>query len=146
MKKGLLMGFAVVASVATLTGCNTTGTKTLKCTRESSTDGFSNKVVETYTFKKNKIIKAENKTVVKLSGDSTQYYNDYKASADKAVEQYKEKKGATAKIATNNTDEITITATLDVSKMSDSDIKSYRLDESIESMNDKLTKEGYTCK
>ena len=146
MKKGLLMGLAVVASVATLTGCNMANTKTLKCTSTASNDGFNNEVTKTFTFKNNKITKLEDKSVVKLSGDNTQYFNDYKSSAEKTVEQFKSVTGATAKVSTNNSSEITITVDYNADKMSESERQTYSLNESIESTQDKLTKEGYTCK
>lgn len=146
MKKGIIMGFVLATSAAVLTGCSTSTSQKLTCTQNSTYDGYTNEVTRKIEFKNYNITKITDKSVIKLSGDKAQYYNDYKASAEKAVEQYKTVNGVDVKADSNGSSEVSTTITYNPEKMSVNDKELYGLNENYDSIKDKLTKQGYTCK
>ena len=145
MKKGILTSAALVLSLAALTGCTTgTKTKTLTCKQTTTTGGFTSEDYVKYTLKDNVITTATKKDTVKVEGDYVQYLDEYKTSAKNAVDEYNKLSGFSAKVDSDNSS-VTVTVTLDKSKMTESDITTYSMNESYESMKDKLTANGYTC-
>ena len=146
MKKGLLIGFVFATSAALLTGCSTSTSQKLTCTQNSTYDGDTNEVTKKIDFKNYNITKITDKSVIKLSGDKAQYFNDYKSSSEKVVDQYKTVNGIDVKSSTNGSSEITTTITYDPEKMSVNDKDLYGLNENYDSIKEKLTKQGYTCK
>ncbi len=146
MKKGLLTSAALVLSVAALTGCSVgSKTKTLTCTQTTTSGGFTSEDYMKFTFKDNVITNATKKATVKVEGDYAQYIDEYKTSAKNAVDEYNKQSGFSAKVDSDDKS-VTVTLTLDKSKMSESDITTYSMNESYESMQDKLNASGYTCK
>lgn len=146
MKKGILMGIAMATSVVALTGCSTSTTQKLTCTQNSTYDGYTDEVSKKIDFKDYKITKITEKRVIKLSGDKVQYFNDYKTSSESTVERYKTISGIDAKSTTNGTSDVTTTITYNPDKMSANDKELNGLNENYDSIKDKLTKQGYTCK
>ena len=146
MKKGILMGFALATSATILTGCSTSTSQKLTCTQNSTYDGYTNEVTKKIEFKDYNITKITDKSVIKLSGDKAQYFNDYKSSSEKVVEQYKSVNGVDVKSDSNGSSEVTTTITYNPEKMSVNDKELYGLNENYDSIKDRLTKQGYTCK
>lgn len=144
MKKGILMSAALVLTVATLTGCGSSK-KTLTCTKESSDNGFTNNDKVVYEFEKDRVAKATQTATITAEGDYAQYIENYKDSAQQAVDSYNNIDGISAKVEeSNNT--ISVIVEMTPSQMSESDYTLYNMGESYDSMEVILTKQGYTCK
>jgi hypothetical protein len=143
MKKRILMSAALVLTLATLTGCNSSKTKTLTCTEKKSTDGFEKEEKWVYKFKDNRVSSATLTSTITAGGDYSQYIENYKTDAEKAADSYEKVNGVSAKVS-QKSNKVTITVKFDTSKMEEADIDAYNLNESTESLPTVL--EGYTCK
>ena len=143
MKKRILMSAALVLTLATLTGCNSSKTKTLTCTEKKSDGGFEKEEKWVYKFKDNRVSSATLTSTITAGGDFSQYIEDYKTDAEKAADSYKKVSGVSAKVS-QKSNKVTITVKFDTSKMEEADIDAYNLNESTESLPTIL--EGYTCK
>lgn len=145
MKKGIITGVALVAVLATLTGCGKSEKK-LTCTNTTSNDsGFSTSEELVYKFKDNRVTTAKITQTIVAEDDYAKYIDDYKQSAETAVENYNKTKGISAKVDTGS-NKVSVTIDLKASEMDDNEKTSYELDESYESMKDRKTEQGYTCK
>lgn len=143
MKKRILMSAALVLTLATLTGCNSSKTKTLTCTEKKSDGGFEKEEKWVYKFKDNRVSSATLTSTITAGGDFSQYIEDYKTDAEKAADSYEKVSGVSAKVS-QKSNKVTITVKFDTSKMEEADIDAYNLNESTESLPTIL--EGYTCK
>ena len=143
MKKGILMSAALVVTLATLTGCSSSKTKTLTCTEKKSDGGFEKEEKWVYKFKDNRISSATLTSTITAGGDYSQYIEDYKTDAEKAADSYKKVNGVSAKVS-QKSNKVSITVKFDTSKMDEADIDAYNLNESSESI--EVVLEGYTCK
>ena len=146
MKKGLLMGLVLTASAVVLSGCSTSTTQKLTCTQKSTYDGYTSEVTKKIDFKNYNITKVTEKRVINFSGDKTQFFNDYKSYSEKTIEQYKAINGIDVKSDSNGSTEVITTITYNSDKMSVNDKELYSMNENYDSIKDKLTKQGYTCK
>ena len=145
MKKGIIVGVALVACVATLTGCSKSNKK-LTCTQVTdSGNGFYNNEEMVYKFKNNKITSAKITQTIVAENDYAKYIDDYKQNAEKAVNNYNETKGISAKVETGS-NKVSVIVDLKPSDMDENEKTSYELDESYESMKAKRADQGYTCK
>lgn len=143
--KRILMSAALVITLATLTGCNSSKTKTLTCTQSKSDNGFTNEEKLVYKLKNNKITTATMTTTIIAEGDYAQYIEDYKTGAKEAADSYNTLNGVSAKVEENG-NKVSVVVDFDAEKMSEDDYTLYNMGESYESLNDKLTNAGYTCK
>lgn len=143
MKKRILMSAALVITLATLTGCNSSKTKTLTCTSSSTQGGFSNETKWVYKLKDNRVSTATQTLTITAEGDYAQKVEDYKNNAQQAADTYNKVKGLSAKVE-QKSNKIILTVTYNTADMEESDIDSYHLNESSESLPTIL--EGYTCK
>lgn len=143
MKKRILMSAALVITLATLTGCNNSKTKTLTCTQSSSQGGFSTESKWSYKLKDNRVSTATLTSTITAEGDYAQKVEDYKNDAQQAADTYNKVKGLSAKVD-QKSNKIVLTVTFNTADMEESDIDAYHLNESSESLPTIL--EGYTCK
>lgn len=143
MKKRILMSAALMITLATLTGCGSK--KTLTCTQTTSDSGFANSDKVVYKFEKDKVSSAKQTSSITVEGDYAQYIEDYKKSAQEAVDSYNKLDGISAKVETG-TNKISVIVEMTPSKMSESDYTLYSMGENYDSMKAKLTEQGYTCK
>lgn len=143
MKKRILMSAALMITLATLTGCGSK--KTLTCTQKTSDSGFTNDDKVVYTFEKDKVTSSKQTSSITVEGDYAQYIEDYKKSAQEAVDGYNKLDGISAKVEEGK-NKISVVVEMTPSKMSESDFKLYSMGENYDSMKVKLTDQGYTCK
>lgn len=143
MKKRILMSAALMITLATLTGCGSK--KTLTCTQKTSDSGFTNDDKVVYTFEKDKVTSSKQTSSITVEGDYAQYIEDYKKSAQEAVDGYNKLDGISAKVEEGK-NKISVIVEMTPSKMSESDFKLYSMGENYDSMKVKLTDQGYTCK
>ena len=143
MKKRILMSAALVITLATLTGCNSSKTKTLTCTQSSSDGGFSTESKWNYKLKDNRVSTATLTTTITAEGDYAQKVEDYSNDAKKAADTYNKVKGLSAKVD-QKSNKIILTVTFNTDEMEEEDIAAYNLNESSESLPEVMT--GYTCK
>ncbi len=143
MKKKILMSAALMITLATLTGCGSK--KTLTCTQKTSDSGFTNDDKVVYTFEKDKVVSSKQTSSIIVEGDYVQYIDDYKKSAQTAVDEYNKLNGISAKVEEGK-NKISVIVEMTPSKMSESDYTLYSMGENYDSMKAKLTEQGYTCK
>ena len=143
MKKRILMSAALVITLATLTGCNSSKTKSLTCTQTSSDGGFSTESKWNYKLKDNRVSTATLTTTITAEGDYAQKVEDFSNDAKKAADTYNKVKGLSAKVD-QKSNKIILTVTFNTDEMDEEDIAAYNLNESSESIPEVMT--GYTCK
>lgn len=141
--KRILMSVTLLVAVVIMTGCDEK--KTLTCTKDNSDGGFVNNIETVYEFTNDKIEKATQTNLVELKDDYVQYFEDYEKNAKAKEEEYKDKKGFETKVESGD-NKISLTITMDPSKMGDEDLEEYNLGENYDSLKYVLETNGYTCK
>ena len=143
--KRILIGATLLVTLASLTACGSSG-KTLTCTQTVSEDnGFSNEEVIVYKLNKNKIKSAKITSTIIAEGDYAQYIEEYKTNAKEAADDYNKLDGVSAKVDSKD-NKVSVIIDLKADKMNEDNYNLYNMGESYESLKDKYSKDGYTCK
>lgn len=145
MKKCLAVCLAVVM-VGFATGCGS-DTKTLTCTMNQNVAMMDMKQTVNVTFKKDSVTKMEIVQDVKVSDSYASYMDEIKESLEDEMESYKEM-GLNVTTKTNGNN-IKVSMTADLTKMSDKDKENLDLLDAKGSRSDAkkaFEDAGYTCK
>lgn len=142
--KRILMGATLLVTIVSLTACGDSG-KTLTCTQSKSDNGFTNEEKVVYKLKKNKVKSATLTTTIKAEGDYAQYIEDYKTNAKETADDFNKLDGVSAKVESKD-NKVSVIIDLNPEKMSEDNYNLYNMGESYESLKDKYSKDGYTCK
>lgn len=143
--KRILIGATLLVTLASLTACGSSG-KTLTCTQTVSYDnGFSTEEVIVYKLNKNKVKSAKITSTVIADGAYAEHVEEYKTNAKEAADDYNKLDGVSAKVDSKD-NRISVIIDLKADKMSEDNYNLYNMGESYESLKDKYSKDGYTCK
>lgn len=142
--KRILMGVAFLFTLVSLTACGKSG-KTLTCIQSKSENGFTSEEKIVYKLKGNKVKSATITNTIIAEGDYASYIDDYKTSAKETADGYNKIDGLSAKVESKD-NKISVIVDLKADKMSEDYYNLYNMGESYESLKDKYSKDGYTCK
>lgn len=143
--KRILTGATILVTLVSLTACGGSG-KTLTCTQsKTEPNGFTSEEKLVYKLKKNKVKSATLTSTIKAEGDYAQYIEDYKTNAKEAADDFNKLDGVSAKVESKD-NKVSVIVDLKADKMSEDNYNLYNMGESYESLKDKYSKDGYTCK